>query len=521
MHISSLPGPFGIGDLGYEAYAFADFLLVAGQTIWQILPIVPVGHGYSPYSSPSTFAGNTLFISPDLLLEDGLLAAADLAYPNREVPGSVNFESASKFKRTVLKTAWDRFAGGGFSEIESELQSFKGANHDWLTNFALFEAIKEVHGGQSWTEWPASLRDRELVGITDFALKNGDLIEMIMFHQFLFDRQWRALRSYCHERHIALFGDLPIYVAQDSADVWANRNLFFLDNVGLPEVVSGVPPDYFSETGQRWGNPLYNWEVMKTDEYSWWVSRMKRVLGQVDLVRLDHFRAFEAYWEVPASEETAIHGQWTQGPGADLFETLTKQLGTLPVIAENLGVITNEVTHLMDAFGFPGMAILQFAFNSGPENAFLPHNYSEDIVAYTGTHDNDTLLGWWTDSTSTDSTSTQSEDEKVRERSYCAQYLCIDLVKDAEKSNSSSHMGETGQAQDFTWKAIRSLMASRAKMVVTPVQDILTLGSHARMNTPGTSSGNWGWRLEKRALTPEIAAKLAALTLETDRKHSV
>jgi 4-alpha-glucanotransferase len=419
LHISSLPGAYGIGDLGHEAYAFADFLQSSGQTIWQVLPIVPVGYGYSPYSSPSTFAGNTLFVSPSLLMEDGLLTLDETIYPSSAAgQDTVDFEGASAFKNDLLKRAWERFLDGDFVSVRNAFQEFKERNTSWLDDYALYEAIKETQGAKGWTDWTPALRDREPDAMDLFLEQNGEMVERIMFNQFLFDKQWSALKGYCHERNIQLFGDLPIYVAQDSADVWANRELFYLDESGKPTVVSGVPPDYFAVTGQRWGNPLYRWDVMKARKYAWWTGRMGRILELVDIVRLDHFRGFEAYWEIPASEETAVKGVWKKGPGADLFRALEDELGTLPVVAENLGVITEEVTDLMREFGFPGMAILQFAFDSDPDNPFLPHNYEEDIVAYTGTHDNDTLLGWWNDSSST-----QNADEIARARSYCTEYL--------------------------------------------------------------------------------------------------
>ena len=504
LHISSLPGSYGIGDLGPEAYAFADYLQAAGQTIWQILPIVPVGHGYSPYSSPSTFAGNTLFISPDLLVKDGLLKAEEIEFGADATPEKVDFRRVSAYKQQILKAAWNRFSAGDPTGMGKEFAQFVSENSAWLHDYALYEAIKVREGDSGWTDWAPPLRDRNAAAIEHFESENGELIEMIKFFQFLFDRQWAALRKYCQERDVRLFGDLPIYVAQDSAEVWANRELFYLDATGNPTVVSGVPPDYFSETGQRWGNPLYKWDVMKARDYAWWAARMKRILALVDLVRLDHFRGFEAYWEVPASEKTAIKGEWRKGPGSDLFKSLERQLGTLPVIAENLGVITEGVTDLIAEFGFPGMAILQFAFDSGPDNPFLPHNYSRDIVAYTGTHDNDTLLGWWKDTSST-----QDAAQIAGARAYCASYLNLKV------SESSGHVN--GQCQDLNWKAIHALMESLADMVVTPVQDVLSMESSARMNTPGTTTNNWSWRLESGALTLGLAEKLSALTTATKR----
>jgi len=345
--------------------------------------------------------------------------------------------------------------------------------------------------------WRADLRDRKPSALIAYQAENADQIAMRKFWQFLFEQQWMDLKSYCNERGIRIFGDLPIYVAQDSADVWANRHLFTLKEDGYPTTIAGVPPDYFSETGQRWGNPLYKWDSMRATGYAWWTSRMARILELVDLVRLDHFRGFEAYWEVPASEETAIHGQWREGPGADLFDKLEKNLGDVPLIAENLGVITEGVTKLMDRFGFPGMAILQFAFDSDESNEFLPHNYREALVAYTGTHDNDTLKGWWSDTAST-----QNAEQIARAKAYCTEYLGLE----------SGH-----EAEQLSWKAIESLMHSVARYVVTPVQDLLGLGAYARMNTPGTTNGNWGWRLAPGALDAGVGARLATLTEASDR----
>jgi len=505
LHISSLPGPFGIGDLGREAYAFADFLHASGQTVWQVLPIVPVGYGYSPYSSPSTFAGNTLFISPELLVEDGLLTSDEASNGTRDALQTeiVDFDRAVGVKNALLDMAWNRFRESANNGLNRDFQDFKEGNTTWLSDYALYEAIKTAQGDLGWTDWAPELRDRERGALDSFVEENGDLVEKIMFFQFLFDKQWTALKAYCHERQIQLFGDLPIYVAQDSADVWANRDLFYLDASGNPTLVSGVPPDYFAETGQRWGNPLYRWDTMKANKYAWWTARMGRILQLVDIVRLDHFRGFEAYWEIPASEETAVNGVWKKGPGADLFHALRNELGPLPVVAENLGVITEGVTQLMHEFGFPGMAILQFAFDSNPDNPFLPHTYSEDTVAYTGTHDNDTLLGWWKDASST-----QSADEIARARSYCAQYLGL-------TGSSGDHEGD--EARELNWKAIEALMQSKAYMVVTPVQDVLSLGSSARMNTPGTSTNNWAWRMKTGALLPDLAEKLLGLTRQTNR----
>ncbi|MGB1048424.1 MAG: 4-alpha-glucanotransferase [Rhodothermales bacterium] len=497
LHITSLPSAYGIGDLGPEAYRFADFMAASKQKLWQVLPLVPTGYGYSPYAAPSTYAGNAMLISPDRLLEDGWLTTDDVGVLPSFPVDSVAFADVSAYKEDLLIRAWKRFSSHASPAERKAFDTYCETHADWLEDWALFETIKQDHDEKEWMTWRADLRDREPSALIAYQAENADQIAMRKFWQFLFEQQWMDLKSYCNERGIRIFGDLPIYVAQDSADVWANRHLFTLKEDGYPTTIAGVPPDYFSETGQRWGNPLYKWDSMRATGYAWWTSRMARILELVDLVRLDHFRGFEAYWEVPASEETAIHGQWREGPGADLFDKLEKNLGDVPLIAENLGVITEGVTKLMDRFGFPGMAILQFAFDSDESNEFLPHNYREALVAYTGTHDNDTLKGWWSDTAST-----QNAEQIARAKAYCTEYLGLE----------SGH-----EAEQLSWKAIESLMHSVARYVVTPVQDLLGLGAYARMNTPGTTNGNWGWRLAPGALDAGVGARLATLTEASDR----
>ncbi len=496
LHITSLPGRYGIGDMGPEAYRFADFLEASGQSVWQMLPLVPTGYGYSPYAAPSTYAGNALLISPDILIEQGLLVPDDVVNTPQYPSDKVLYHDVSAYKYSLLKKAWERFKKRDSVEQNEAFASYCSNQESWLSDYALFKAIKNQHDELEWMTWSAGLRNREQDALDRFSIEHADTIDMIKFWQYLFEKQWRALRSYCNERSINIWGDLPIYVAQDSADVWANRNLFTLDEDGYPTTIAGVPPDYFSETGQRWGNPLYRWDTMKATGYSWWISRMSRILELVDMVRLDHFRGFEAYWEVPASEETAINGVWREGPGPDLFVALEKELGQIPIIAENLGVITSGVTDLMEQFDFPGMAILQFAFDTDDSNEFLPHNYPESIVAYTGTHDNDTFMGWWTNTAST-----QGADEIARAKAYCASYLELDQ----------------NHPEELPWQGLKSLMKSRARFVVTPVQDLLGLDANARMNTPGTTYDNWNWRLEDGLLTAELAGRLASLSESTRR----
>jgi len=497
LHITSLPSRFGIGDLGPEAYRFADFMAESKQTLWQMLPLVPTGYGYSPYAAPSTYAGNPMLISPDRLLEDGWLTTDDLGKLPTFSDDEVLFASVSAYKDQLLRAAWKRFSSQASPSEKEAFDAYCATHAGWLEDWSLFETIKQDHDEKEWVTWQPELRDREPAALIAYQADNADRIAMRKFWQYLFEQQWMDLKAYCNERGVKIFGDLPIYVAQDSADVWANRHLFTLQEDGYPITIAGVPPDYFSETGQRWGNPLYKWDSMRATGYAWWTSRMARILELVDLVRLDHFRGFEAYWEVPASEETAINGQWREGPGADLFEALEKNLGEVPLIAENLGVITDGVTNLMQRFGFPGMAILQFAFDSDETNEFLPHNYDEALVAYTGTHDNDTLMGWWTNTAST-----QDAEQIARAKAYCAEYLGLDAGQEAEQ---------------LPWKALESLMRSVARFAVTPVQDLLGLGADARMNTPGTTNDNWKWRLAPGALDAGVGARLAKLTEETGR----
>ncbi|QXD14615.1 4-alpha-glucanotransferase [Rhodocaloribacter litoris] len=491
LHITSLPGPYGIGDFGPAAYQFADFLVQTGQRIWQVLPLVPVGYGFSPYAGLSTFALNPLLISPERLREQGLLNTDDLTGLPAFPAGRVDFDRVIPVKTALLRRAFGRFEAGAGLLDPAHFEAFCARHAAWLDDFALFMTLKEVHGEQVWTAWDPALAHRRPEALARARQAYATEIRMHRFWQFLAHEQWQALKAYCNERGIRIMGDLPIYVAHDSADVWANPHLFALDAHGNPTVVAGVPPDYFSKTGQRWGNPLYRWDVMAENGYAWWTRRMHKILSEVDLVRLDHFRGFEAYWEVPASEETAVNGRWVKGPGADLFETLRHELGELPVVAENLGVITDEVTALMDRFGFPGMAILQFGFDGDADADFLPHNYRHHLVAYTGTHDNDTVVGWWHETKST-----QDAAAVERAHRYCRLYLDLDARRERE----------------IHWAFIRALFASVAGFAIVPLQDVLGLGSEARMNTPGQEQGNWTWRFTPEQLTRPIADRLRLLT---------
>jgi 4-alpha-glucanotransferase len=484
LHITSLPSPYGIGDLGPAAFRFADFLTRTNQRLWQVLPLGPVGFGASPYSAESTFAGNPLLISPEPLVEYGLVTEEDLA-PLKELPDDhVDYERVETRKKALLRTAFERYQDDPSAISTTSLEQFRRDHASWLDDYALYAALKRAHDGAPWMDWAEPLARRDPDALTQARETHADAVRMHVFWQYLFHRQWTALQSYCHARDIRLFGDLPIYVARDSADVWANQDLFHLDEDGRPSVVAGVPPDYFSTEGQRWGNPLYRWDEMRENGYQWWKNRMRHTLDRVDLVRLDHFRGFEAYWEIPADSETAINGQWRDGPGAHFFETLEEDLGDLPVVAEDLGVITDEVEALRDQFDFPGMAVLQFAFENDPTNKFLPHNYRQNLVAYPGTHDNNTTVGWW-----------ENELTLPEARSYAREYLDLDA------SDAAIHE-----------KALRALMASIADRVVTPLQDVLGLGENARMNNPGEPNGNWTWRVTPDQVTDAAEERLSTLT---------
>jgi 4-alpha-glucanotransferase len=491
LHITSLPSAYGIGDFGPQAYAFADFLAASHQRIWQVLPMVPTGLGNSPYASPSTFAGNPLLISPDVLIEDGLLHPDDLGNAPTFPDEHVEFGRVAQYKCQLLERAFVRFERESDAATRRRFEEYVADQRDWLETYALFEALKQTYEDAAWMDWPRPLAQRHPDALERAHREHARTMRMHMFWQFLFDDQWQRLRAYCNGRGIRIFGDLPIYVAQNSADVWAHPELFYLDDAGRPTVVSGVPPDYFSETGQRWGNPLYRWDVMQDNDFAWWTRRFERLLSRIDLIRLDHFRAFEAYWEIPAEEETAVKGRWVPGPGAALFETAQDRLGSLPIVAEDLGVITDEVRALMRQFNFPGMAVLQFAFSGDTDSGFLPHNYQHHLVAYTGTHDNDTIQGWWHATNGT-----QSAESHQRMQKYARFYLDLDEERERE----------------LHWTCLRRLMASSAGLVVAPVQDVLGLGSEARMNTPGASNGNWGWRLLPDALVDAFGQRLCAMT---------
>jgi 4-alpha-glucanotransferase len=477
--VTSLPGPYGIGDLGPAAFAWVDTLAQARQSWWQILPLGPTGYGDSPYQCFSAFAGNPNLISPELLIQDGLLEQADL--PNVGFPaGQVDYDRVGALKERITRLAWTRFEAGTARSLRAPFEQFCVRKAGWLEDYALFMALKEVHGRVSWRHWPDEQRFRHPEALEQARRELRDLIELQRFQQFLFFRQWLALKEHAHRQGVGLIGDTPIFVASDSAEVWAHPELFLLDEQRRPKVVAGVPPDYFSSTGQRWGNPLYNWPAHQQNGYAEWIIRMKSALELVDRMRLDHFRGFEAYWAIPAGNPTAEGGEWVKGPGEPFFEALHKALGRLPLIAEDLGVITPEVEALRTRFGLPGMRILQFAFGGAQENRFLPHNYERNTVVYTGTHDNDTTHGWYR---------TLTENERQFLRRY-----------------SPSTDG------DVAWDLIRLAWASVADLALAPLQDILSLGPEARMNLPGTTGGNWRWRVTSEQLSGAHMDKLADLT---------
>ena len=493
LHPTSLPGRFGIGDLGTEAYRFVDFLKAAGQRLWQVLPLGPTGYGDSPYQCFSAFAGNPLLISLERLLEKGLLPASVLretaVFPDDET----HYGRVIPWKMDLLARAARNFFAGASGDTRARFENFCAAHAGWLDDYALFMALKQTHSQEFiWTYWEPSVRVRRAEALEHWRHKLSHKINLHRFYQFEFFDQWHALKRHCGSCGIRVMGDVPIYVAHDSADVWAHTEYFDLDEKGNPAALAGVPPDYFSATGQLWGNPLYRWDVLAANGYRWWIERLAATLAMVDIVRLDHFRGFEAYWKIPAGETTAVNGRWIRGPGSAFLQAAVDALGELPLVAENLGVITPEVEAMRNQFGFPGMSILQFAFGKDPQAPdFRPHNYPRARVAYTGTHDCDTTVGWWTSAGQGESTRTE---EDIRtEHDYTRRYLNPDN-------------------QEIHWACIRALMASVADTVVFPMQDVLGLGSRARMNLPATPSGNWRWRCRRDALTPALARRLKELT---------
>jgi 4-alpha-glucanotransferase len=481
LHPTSLPGRYGIGSLGATAYRFIDLLSECGQSLWQILPMGPTGYGDSPYACFSALAGNPLLIDLDQLAKEGDLNPEDLASAPAFSEDFVDFGPVITYKQNMLKAAAQQFRLHADSQRRQAYDSFCRQNADWLEDYALFIALKDVHNGAVWNTWEWELVSRQSEALTVWREKLDEQLFAQRYFQFQFFKQWSALKSYANEQDIKIVGDIPIFVAYDSVDVWANPELYYLDKHLKPTHVAGVPPDYFSATGQLWGNPLYRWDVMKQHNYDWWIQRFAHTLRTVDIIRLDHFRGFAAYWEVQAGEPTAENGQWVKGPGTRFFKALRKRLGELPIIAEDLGHITPDVMRLRDRFEFPGMNILQFAFGSDAGNPYLPHNLRANSIIYSGTHDNDTTVGWY---------ETREEEE-------------LDTIH--------AYLGPTGEP--IHWALIRAAYRSVADTAIIPMQDILGLGTQARMNTPGKLGGNWAWRFHLGDLHADDYEKLRAMAV--------
>lgn len=488
LHPTSLPGSFGIGDLGPQAHRWIDYLHGAGCGLWQVLPLGPTGYGDSPYQSFSAFAGNPYLISPEVLLEEGLLHTNDLVEAPKFPSEKVEFGKLIPWKIGLLDRAFIQFQQNATRKLQSEFQEFKAEHTFWLDEFSLFMALKEAYGGGSWVNWPRPLLTREPGALEQAREIHYTDIQRQEFRQFVFHRQWNSLHKHAKDENIRIIGDIPIFVAHDSAEVWAHPELFALDEQGNPTFVAGVPPDYFSKTGQLWGNPLYRWEIHQADGYSWWLKRLSAVLGLVDIVRLDHFRGFAGYWEVPFGEETAVNGRWVSGPGEDFFTTVEEALGDLAIIAEDLGVITSDVIAIRERFNLPGMCIVQFAFHGDPQEPFLPHNHEENSVVYTGTHDNDTAKGWY------------------------------ERVSEEEKSFYRRYLNRDGK--QVAWDLIRATWGSVAVFALAPIQDFLSLGNEARMNYPGNPSGNWTWRIPDSALSESLQVCIKEINFLYDRENT-
>ena len=492
LHPVSLPSKDGIGDFGRGAFRFVDFLIESEIGIWQVLPLGPTAFGNSPYTAVSSFAGNPLLLSLDTLREEGWLNQEDLAGRPDFSPDFVDYDAVHAWKDPLLRKASAAFLKSAGSSVRGQFEEFCAKEEWWLEDYALFVTAKHYFDAQAWEEgaedarwnyyWPEALANREPDELRRRREEWQQEIAVEKVLQFFFQQQWQRVKQYANQHGVQLFGDIPIFVSPDSADVWANPQLFKLDKHNRPTSVAGVPPDYFSETGQRWGNPLYRWPEHKRSGFSWWISRIRKTLELVDMVRIDHFRGFEAYWEIPANEPTAINGKWVKAPGRQLFRKIGQELGDLPIVAEDLGVITPEVQALREEFGFPGMKVLQFAFDPDgrggikADNAFLPHNHGANYVAYTGTHDNDTTLGWFS-----------SRDPQLQE-----------LIR--------RYAGSSGQ--DIVWDLMRTVFMSPARYAIVPFQDPLALGADARMNTPGTVGGNWSWRVRSEAFNGSVSSRL-------------
>jgi len=487
LHVTSLPSRGGVGDFGPAAYEFVDFLAAAKQRLWQVLPLNPPGYGSSPYSAVSAFAGNPALISLERLAEEGWIAAERVEEWAR-LDEPAHLQAAAESKQPLIEEAARNFLDRAGDAARARFQSFCRENAGWLPGYAAFNVLRRRFGEASWSKWPKEFALLKHDALAAFESEQGRDLAVEQTIQFFFDEQWRALREYCAERKVRILGDLAIFVNYDSADVWMHPELFDLDEKGRMVRVSGVPPDYFSATGQRWGNPLYRWGVLQQRGFDWWVARVRRSLALYDTIRLDHFRGFEAYWSIAAEEPTALNGQWVKAPGLELFERLKKVFGELPFIAEDLGLITPEVHELRERFAMPGMRVLQFGFSDRGAQIYLPHQYVPNTVVYTGTHDNDTTLGWW------------KSGATKQERAHVQRYL-QPIERDEE----------------IVGAMMRAAARSVAKLCIFPMQDVLCLGSEARMNTPANRLGNWSWRYEAGALKPEMAKELAELMELTDR----
>ena len=491
LHPTSLPSRFGIGDFGAEAVAFVDFLANAAQAYWQVLPLGQTGYGDSPYQCFSAFAGNILLISPEEIVKDGFLREDDLRNAPAFDDAKVHYGAVLNYKNQLLRLAFENFRHTDDQKIAGEFHTFCGFNAFWLEDYALYRAVKLAQNQKSWQEWETGLKLRAPNAI---AAARRDLDAEIFaqkFYQFVFFKQWDALKSYANQKGVKIIGDVPIFVALDSCDVWCNPQQFKLNEDGSPTVVAGVPPDYFSTTGQLWGNPIYDWDAMRNDNFRWWIDRVRFTLKTVDIARVDHFRGFAASWEVPGGDQTAERGSWVNVPGKELFGTLRAALGDLPILAEDLGVITPDVEDLRDSFGFPGMRILQFAWGGDVRNVDLPHNYIKNCVVYTGTHDNDTTVGWFNSQAGQGSARDAAQINV--ERRFCLDYLNAD-------------------GNEIHWTFIRTILASVADTAIVPMQDLLGLGNEARMNLPASTSGNWQWRARKNDFNEQIAKRLKDLT---------
>jgi 4-alpha-glucanotransferase len=497
LHPTSLPGRFGIGDLGPEAYKFVDFLFGTGQSLWQILPLGHISYGNSPYMCLSAFGGNPYLISLERLVDDGLLDQSAIENPPDFPRNRVDYGWVINYKMPLLAKSYEKFKEQSSTRYPEDFYTFSETNAFWLEDYALFTSLKEEQGGQVWTKWEQGASSRQLDAMVQWRNKLAENIQFWKYVQYQFFKQWLALKNYCHENGIRIIGDIPVYVAHDSAEVWAHRKQFHLDEPGNPLVVAGVPPDYFSATGQRWGNPIYRWDMMAQRGYRWWVDRFRTNFSLVDMVRLDHFRGFQAYWEIPATEPTAVRGRWVKGPGIALFNAVKAALGDVPMIAEDLGIITPEVDNLREQLGLPGMRILQMAFGSDPKAPeYRPHNHIVNCAVYTATHDHNTTVGWFTAEPGTQTT--QTAEEVRKEREHALKYLGTD-------------------GSEINWDFIRLALSSVAPIAIFPLQDVLGLGTEARMNLPGTTKGNWEWRFTGDMLTPTITERLRELTRVYER----